>query len=112
MQPVVALTNGTRAPWYSHHCPCWLGSWTIGGSEWRIHRVCPCDRHVQLYLSGTELTGTLSASAATVTLIFPAGSGLTVNLIDGKTHAQINIDYRWIIEEDRTFYVDPTKTTE
>jgi hypothetical protein len=55
--------------------------------------------------------GTVSASAATVTLMFPANSGLVVKVYDGtdKTH-QIT-DYRWIIEEDRTFYVDPGKTT-
>src|SRR5205807_6082151 len=31
-------------------------------------------------------------------------------VLDGKSRAAIT-DYRWIIEEDRTFYVDPTKTT-
>jgi len=53
--------------------------------------------------------GTLS-SAATVTLIFPQPSNLAVSVVDGKTKAAVT-DYRWIIEEDRTFYVDPTKTT-
>ncbi len=53
--------------------------------------------------------GTQSATAATVTLIFPAGSGLKVTVLDPKTKASIS-DYKWIIEEDRTFYVDPTKT--
>jgi hypothetical protein len=56
--------------------------------------------------------GTLSASAATVTLIFPTANGPHVTVVDGATKAQITpVDYRWIIEEDRTFYVDPTKTT-
>ena len=54
--------------------------------------------------------GTLSASTATVTLIFPTASGLKVSVKDGKTGTAIT-DYRWIIEEDRTFYIDPTKTT-
>src|SRR5882762_3399569 len=54
--------------------------------------------------------GTLSASTATVTLIFPAATNLSVAVVDGKTRAAI-ADYRWIIEEDRTFYVDPAKTT-
>ena len=49
-------------------------------------------------------------AAVTATLTFPAGSGLTVTVKDPTTGATIN-DYRWIIEEDRTFYVDPTKTT-
>ena len=55
--------------------------------------------------------GTQSASAATVTLIFPAASGLTVKVLDGTNKTTEITDYRWIIEEDRTFYVDPTKTT-
>src|SRR5438309_838441 len=54
--------------------------------------------------------GTVSAGTATVTLVFPAASNLAVRVLDGKTKAAVN-DYRWIIEEDRTFYLDPTKTT-
>ncbi|PYY10636.1 MAG: hypothetical protein DMG69_06085, partial [Acidobacteria bacterium] len=53
---------------------------------------------------------TVSAGTGTVTLVFPAPSNLAVTVLDGKTRAAI-ADYRWIIEEDRTFYVDPTKTT-
>jgi hypothetical protein len=55
--------------------------------------------------------GTLSASTATVTLNFPAGSGLVVKVFDGTDKTTAIPDYRWIIEEDRTFYVDPTTTT-
>jgi len=56
--------------------------------------------------------GTAAASAGTVTLIFPQGSGLKVNIVDGMTKAPLSPnDYRWIIEEDRTFYVDPNCTT-
>src|SRR5579883_256150 len=56
--------------------------------------------------------GTQSAGAATVTLTFPTANGPRIKLIDGVTKAEITpVDYRWIIEEDRTFYVDPTKTT-
>ncbi len=54
--------------------------------------------------------GTVSATSATVTVIFPAGSGLTVSVVDGKTGTPIT-DYRWVIEEDRTFYIDPKCTT-
>ena len=52
--------------------------------------------------------GTLSsaASPALVTLIFPTGSGLAVTVKDPKSGAVLN-DYRWIIEEDRSFYNDP-----
>ena len=54
--------------------------------------------------------GTDSASTATVTLVFPTASGLAVSVVDGATKAAIT-DYRWIIEEDRTFWVDPANTT-
>ncbi len=54
--------------------------------------------------------GTLSAPA-TVTLVFPAGSGLQVTVLDGRDQTTQISDYRWIIEEDRTFYVDPTRST-
>jgi hypothetical protein len=55
--------------------------------------------------------GIVSATTATVTLIFPQSSGLAVKVLDGLDKATVIGDYRWIIEEDRTFYVDPTKTT-
>ena len=56
---------------------------------------------------GTDSTGT-----ATVTLTFPTPSGLQVTLVDGKTKAPVDPqDYRWIIEEDRTWYQDPNCTT-
>ena len=53
--------------------------------------------------------GTQSTSVATVTLTFPAGSGLTIAVKD-PSGAAIT-DYRWVIEEDRTFYIDPANTT-
>jgi hypothetical protein len=56
--------------------------------------------------------GTTSANTATVTLTFPTGSGLAVTVVDGTSKVALaGQDYRWIIEEDKTFYVDPTKTT-
>jgi hypothetical protein len=54
--------------------------------------------------------GTVSSSTATVTVIFPTPTNLQVSVVDGPTGAAIN-DYRWIIEEDRTFFVDPGCTT-
>jgi hypothetical protein len=56
--------------------------------------------------------GTLSANAATVTLTFPAPSNVAVTLVDGKSNAALDPqDYRWIIEEDRTWYQDPNCTS-
>ncbi len=55
--------------------------------------------------------GTASTSPATVTLTFPQPSGLQVSVVDGKTMAALaGQDYRWIIEEDTTFFVDPKCT--
>jgi hypothetical protein len=47
----------------------------------------------------------------TVTLNFPTGNGPTVTVLDGKDKLTKIDDYRWVIEEDRTFYVDPACTT-
>ena len=55
--------------------------------------------------------GTVSATAATVTLIFPSATGLKVSVFDGKDKTTAISDYRWIIEEDRTFYINPACTT-
>ena len=51
--------------------------------------------------------GTVSTSTATVTLVFPTPSNLAVKVLDGKDKTTPITDYRWIIEEDRTFYIDP-----
>ena len=62
------------------------------------------------------------SGAATVTLIFPQPSNLKVNVLDAQAYNNCNgnsaciagltpfPDYRWIIEEDKTFYVDPNCT--
>jgi hypothetical protein len=65
--------------------------------------------------------GTVSSGSATVTVNFAPASGLSVTVLDGKdvlaarTNPAITptviTDYRWIIEEDRTFYVNPNCTT-
>jgi hypothetical protein len=51
--------------------------------------------------------GTVSALAATVTLNFHSPSNLAVSVVDGRDKVTPVRDYRWIIEEDRTFYVSP-----
>src|SRR5207237_355498 len=65
--------------------------------------------------------GTVSSGSATVTVNFAPATGLSVTVLDGKdvlaakTNPTITptviTDYRWVIEEDRTFYVDPNCTT-
>jgi hypothetical protein len=55
--------------------------------------------------------GKQQTASAAVTVVFPAGSGLTVNVLDGYNKTTTISDYRWVIEEDRTFYVDPKCST-
>jgi hypothetical protein len=64
-------------------------------------------QNTQGTLSGTG--GTLSGTpgVATVTINFPTPSGLKVNVVDGVDKTTQISDYRWIIEEDRTFFIDP-----
>ena len=50
--------------------------------------------------------GATLATPATASIIFPTPSNLTVNVIDPTTQGAIT-DYRWVIEEDRTFYINP-----
>ena len=64
-----------------------------------------------------------SSAPGTVTINFPAPSNLTVNVVDAQAYNSCNgdstcisgltkiTDYRWIIEEDKTFWVDPNCTT-
>ena len=63
------------------------------------------------------------SASATVTLIFPTPSNLQVKVLDAQAYNNCNgnsaciggltpfTDYRWIIEEDKTFWVDPNCTT-
>ncbi len=63
------------------------------------------------------------SNSATVTLVFPNPSNLQVKVLDAQLYNNCNGnstcisalapigDYRWIIEEDKTFYVDPNCTT-
>ena len=45
--------------------------------------------------------------SSTVTVVFPQGSNLQVKVLDGADKTTVITDYRWVIEEDRTIYVDP-----
>jgi hypothetical protein len=64
-----------------------------------------------------------SSAPGTVTVHFPAPSNLAVKVVDAQAYRNCNgdstcvskltliTDYRWIIEEDKTFYIDPNCTT-
>jgi hypothetical protein len=63
------------------------------------------------------------SNSATVTLVFPQPSNLQVKVLDAQLVSNCNGnsacisglqtigDYRWIIEEDKTFFIDPNCTT-
>jgi len=50
--------------------------------------------------------GTGSSMPGTITINFPAGSGLAVTVQDANTKLAI-ADYKWIMERDLTFHIDP-----
>lgn len=47
-----------------------------------------------------------SSALATATVTFKGGSGITIAVQDAKNGGAIN-DYRWIIEEDRSVWIEP-----
>src|SRR4029077_3271761 len=65
----------------------------------------------------------VAGAPQSVPLSFPTPSNLQVNVLDAKAYNNCNgnstclsslvpfADYRWIIEEDKTFWVDPNCTT-
>jgi hypothetical protein len=54
--------------------------------------------------------GVVGSSTAIVMLTFPTANAPLITLLDGKTKSPLSGDYRWIIEEDQTFYVNPNCT--
>jgi hypothetical protein len=59
----------------------------------------------------TNSQGTASSTATATVTFVPTNmaTGLTVNVVDASTGTRIT-DYRWTIQEDLTFKVDPTGT--
>jgi hypothetical protein len=53
-----------------------------------------------------------SSAQTSATVTFKGGNGIAFNIKDAKDASIAITDYRWIIEEDRTVYIDPnTETT-
>jgi hypothetical protein len=79
-----------------------------------ICTTAPCTRTFAFKAQNSQ--NTVSAAAATVTLTFPTQTNVAVKLVDGATKTiftggSFNTgDFRWIIEEDRTFYINPACT--
>ena len=85
--------------------------WTLTvGPDGSFNATVPSAGTYTFTYKAKNSQGTQSSSAATVTLNFPTPTGLAVKVVDGTDKTTLITDYRWIIEEDRTFYIDPTKT--
>src|SRR2546429_1590502 len=67
--------------------------------------------YTTLFRSTAKNSQGTTSSSANVTVSFPAGSGMQVKVLDGTYKTTEITDYRWVIEEDRTFYVDPNCPT-
>ncbi len=88
------------------------GGWTLSvAADGSFNATVPGQGTYTFTFKAKNSQGTRGASAATVTLAFPKPAGLAVTVLDGADHTTQISDYRWIIEEDRTFYVDPNCTT-
>ena len=55
--------------------------------------------------------GVVSTASGSATVIFPQPSNLQVTVVDPKNPNTPITDYRWIIEEDKSFYIDPGCTS-
>jgi hypothetical protein len=91
------------------------------------------DKNGGFWVSGTSGTSTSfnytvqnsqgRTASGTATVTFPIGNGPQVTVVDAQAYNNCNgnsvcisglahiTDYRWIIEEDKTFWVDPNCTT-
>ncbi|MHB8721757.1 MAG: choice-of-anchor D domain-containing protein [Steroidobacteraceae bacterium] len=85
-----------------------------------------CSASFTYQVQNSQGTLSPSTSLATANLTFQQGSGIVVNVIDGATGLGLNNgvvtsinqgappaqqDYRWVIEEDLSFYVNPNCAT-
>ena len=62
-------------------------------------------------INAVNSLGLGSPTPGTITVTFPKGSNLSVSVLDGADKQTLIQDYRWIIEEDMTFFVDHNCTT-
>ena len=113
--PLTVVTTGTGAP--TSTCTS-LSLQPNGGFVATASASATSCQFTYTAKNNQGLTGT-----GVVTINFPAASGLVVRVLDGIAYKACNgntacitalpsiSDYRWIIEEDKTFYVNPACTT-
>jgi hypothetical protein len=73
--------------------------------------VVPGPGQYQFQYNAVNANGVQSAKPAIVTLTFAAGSGLAVTVQDAQAPTTKIADYRWVIEEDKTFHLIPGVST-
>lgn len=79
------------------------GSFTVTPT---VPPVAPATATVTFQYNAVNSQNTASASPATVTVTFNGGSNVAFAVKDAKTGDPIS-DYRWIIQEDRSIWIDP-----
>ncbi|MGF6604340.1 hypothetical protein P3T23_009095 [Paraburkholderia sp. GAS448] len=97
--PLTAKFSGTAPSWVTLNPD---GSFTATPCS-----TAPANCTFQFVAANSQGT---SSAAQTVTVVFPAGSGLPVNLVDAQNGTALPNDYSWIIEEDQTWH-NPTPGT-
>jgi large repetitive protein len=91
--PMTAQFSGTAPGWVSLNPD---GSFTATPCT-------PAPATCSFQFTAVNSQGTASAPL-TATIVFPAGSGLPVSLVDAQTGAALPNDYSWIIEEDQSWH--------
>jgi hypothetical protein len=97
--PLTARLSGTAPAWVTVNSD---GSFTATPCS-----AAPATCTFQFVVVNSQGT---SSAAQTATVVFPAGSGLPVNLLDAQNGMALPNDYGWIIEEDQTWH-NPTPGT-
>ena len=103
---LAGCTDGAGYPLTATNFVAPSGGTVLGDANGGFTATVPAAGLYTFTFQAKNSQGTLGA-VTTVNLTFPAGSGLKVTVLDGKDKTTVITDYRWIIEEDRTFYINP-----
>jgi len=111
--PFTVVTSGANAPTLSG------GTLVVDSNGGFTASVPAAGTYTFNYQLQNSLGQLSTPGTGTVTLTFPTASNLAVNVVDAQAYNNCQgasscisgltqiIDYRWIIEEDKTFWVDP-----
>jgi len=117
--PFTVVTSGANAPTLSGG----IGTLVVDPNGGFTASVPAAGTYTFNYQLQNSLGQLSTPGTGTVTLTFPAASNLAVSVVDAQAYNNCQgasscissltqiIDYRWIIEEDKTFWVDPNCIT-